>query len=108
MFSNWARMFASFASDLLRQVADKLQVEVHSHSDSGSEDSTIAFSYIPKYLFYIVQEWGEVRLSKGGTVSFRCHSGFCRSGNTFGASLRSLAAVAAVLVRRGINLAEVR
>ncbi|CAJ1362455.1 unnamed protein product, partial [Effrenium voratum] len=38
------------------QVADKLQVEVHSHSDSGSEDSTIAFSYIPKYLFYIVQE----------------------------------------------------
>ncbi|CAJ1402776.1 unnamed protein product [Effrenium voratum] len=47
---------AILAGFVSRQVADKLQVEVHSHSDSGSEDSTIAFSYIPKYLFYIVQE----------------------------------------------------
>ena len=39
----------------LRQVHGNLKVEVHSHSDSGSEDA-IAFSYIPKYLFYIVQE----------------------------------------------------
>lgn len=39
----------------MRQVYGNLKVEVHSHSESGSEDA-IAFSYIPKYLFYIVQD----------------------------------------------------
>jgi len=38
-----------------RQLAGNLSIEVHSHSDSGSL-SAIEFSYIPKYLFYIVQE----------------------------------------------------
>ncbi|CAJ1402775.1 unnamed protein product [Effrenium voratum] len=51
-----AKAVQSMYANATEQVADKLQVEVHSHSDSGSEDSTIAFSYIPKYLFYIVQE----------------------------------------------------
>lgn len=39
----------------LRQGHDDLKVEVHCHSESGSEEA-IAFSYIPKYLFYIVRE----------------------------------------------------
>ena len=38
-----------------RRGHDDLKVEVHCHSESGSEEA-IAFSYIPKYLFYIVQE----------------------------------------------------
>ena len=40
---------------LRRQLAGNLRIEVHSHSDSGSL-SAIEFSYIPKYLFYIVQD----------------------------------------------------
>ena len=40
---------------LRRQLAGSLSIEVHSHSDSGSL-SAIEFSYIPKYLFYIVQD----------------------------------------------------
>jgi len=38
-----------------KQGHDDLKVEVHCHSESGSEEA-IAFSYIPKYLFYIVRE----------------------------------------------------
>ena len=49
VFYPWGQTFE------LRQVYGNLKVEVHSHSESGSEDA-IAFSYIPKYLFYIVQD----------------------------------------------------
>eukprot|EP00434_Breviolum_minutum_P041326 symbB.v1.2.036764.t1/scaffold5262.1/size29222/1 len=50
-----AKAVQAMYSNSNRQVYGNLKVEVHSHSESGSEDA-IAFSYIPKYLFYIVQE----------------------------------------------------